>query len=232
MAEIFSLSVAKTAYDRDGFAVIPGVFTQAEVDDIRHMAYHEIGVNPDKVQWLNSKRPALLSWPDIRWGEDPRMKTIVEHFLGANVRRLVHQVYFREAGDGDQFAWHQDVIFRVPETDFAAIDSNYLQTIIVIDQMTPDGGAIEFVPGSHKLGELDLIKNWTDPALRRFVRGNWRGVKLEAYPGDVVLWSPLVMHGSEPNVTRHNRMTYMSGFAAESAIVNKEKFPVYMWDGK
>lgn len=183
------------------------------------------------VQTLANGKPALLFWPDSKYLKnivsDPRMRNIVTAFLGPHTRQINNQVYFREGGDGDQFAWHQDVMFRTPARDFWGVQDNYLQTIICIDPMTPENGAIEFIPGSHKWGDMNLLRGESDPALRKFVRGAYAGIKVRAYPGDVIVWHPLVVHGSEPNITSGSRMTFMNGFAAEHSVLNKEKYPIY-----
>ncbi len=228
-----SLEMAKAIYDDKGYVRIPAVFSRHDCELIRLTAQAGAKYRPQDVQWLRADTPAILFWPQnhdtamYSYSHDKRLARIVAHFLGDNVRQINNQVYFRQGGDGDQFAWHQDIMFR-PKADFDGIEDNYLQTIIVVDAMTEESGAIEFIPGSHRRGDKHLFKDERDPALRKFVRGPWRGEKAWAKPGDVIVWHPLTIHGSEPNTTKKPRMTYMSGFAAEQAIVNKDKYPVYV----
>ena len=235
---------AKTDLEMYGYAMIPGVFGQVECDLIREEAYRlqAIPRAQSNMQWkLNGKRrsPGLLFWPqdlspymrDVAF--DPRLRNIVTSFLGPDVLQLNNQVYYRESGDGDEFAWHQDICFRTPREDFKGIESAYLQTIIVVDRITHDNGAVEFIPGSHKWGEVkDLVpRDNTEYGLREFRRGSYKGVKLIANPGDVLLWSVMAVHGSEQNNSGEHRMTYMNGFAAANAV-KPGKFPVYTKDGK
>lgn len=224
-----------------GFAKIPGVFTPTECDRIRAEAYKTSVSARDNLQVrrdeLGNIRPALLFWPQEhspylhQISHSERMKTIVRHFLGPDVRQLNNQIYFRESGDGDEFAWHQDICFRTPPHEFADIENGYLQTVIAIDRIS-DNAAVEYIHGSHKQGDLGLIpRDDTERGLRKFVRGFLRGVKATAEPGDVLLWHVLTVHGSEQNVSGRHRMTYMNGFAKESAVLNKTKFPQYMMGG-
>jgi ectoine hydroxylase-related dioxygenase (phytanoyl-CoA dioxygenase family) len=223
----------KDDYWRDGFVVIPNVFVPDEVELIRQRA-NEMALAPDaSVQRLLNGHPALLFWPRNTDAvlaaavDDRRLGEIVEGFVGCHARQINNQVYFRQSGDGDQFGWHQDIVFRVPKEDFDGVEENYLQTIICVDAMGPDSGAIEFIPGSHRLGNLNLLKSDVDPALRRFVRGDRYGTKICASPGDVIVWHSLVIHGSEPNESGRPRMTYMNGFAAGHAVRNKKLYPLY-----
>lgn len=224
-------------YEKDGIVIIPGVFTQEEMNIFRDQAYaaahHD---NPQykhpHLDWTPTGYPSLLYWPaltspfidEIR--RDERLSNIVFAFLGKNVKQLNNQIYFREPGDGDQFAWHQDITFRQPRSRYPDIENGYLQTIIVVDEITEDNGAVEFIPGSHKGGELNLVKGTDQNNLRNFIRGNRRGVKYTANPGDVMLWSVLTIHGSEPNESGRPRMTYMNGFATD--IAAPYNWPYYL----
>jgi len=176
-----------------------------------------------------------MFWPkDINWylanvAEDFRMRTIVSMILGTKeIRQINNQIYFRESGDGDEFAWHQDISFRTPPEDFQNIESGYLQTVIVVDPMYQENGAIEFIPRSHRWGDMHLIpRDGSELGLREFIRGDWSGIKIKANPGDVLVWNVMVVHGSEKNESGRNRMTYMNGFAREDSVLNKTRFPKY-----
>src|SRR5690606_31530900 len=109
-----------------------------------------------KVRNNGKEFPGLLFWPSSMSphlssvAKDERLSNIVQYFLGPNVRWLNNQIYYRESGDGDEFAWHQDITFRTPANKFSGIETKYLQTIIVVDEITEDNGAVEFIYGSHK----------------------------------------------------------------------------------
>lgn len=238
---------AKVALEEKGYARIPAVFSLIEAAQIKAESYRLVTtldwkIRKDYLQIRTDQngrlRPALLFWPQDLSGymkslsQDPRMQNIVQEFLGPDVRQLNNQVYFREPGDGDEFAWHQDVCFRTPAEEFDSIETQYLQTIIVVDKIL-ENAAIEFIPGSHKSGIIPGLvpRDDSEKGLRKFERGELFGEKVWAEPGDVLLWSVMVVHGSEQNISERSRMTYMNGFAAESAIKNKSRFPVYLKNG-
>lgn len=227
-------------YNEDGVAVIPGVFTQEEMNVLRSDAYltaHK--VNPKyphrPLDWTPTGFPSLMYWPALvseyidHIRKDERLASIVRTFLGPNVKQLNNQIYFRESGDGDEFAWHQDVTFRIPRKNYPGIGDGYLQTIIVVDDITEDGGSVEFIPGSHKFGEVDLVDGRNHVELRKFIRGERRGKKYTAKSGDVMIWSVYTVHGSERNDSGRNRMTYMNGFAKDTA--SPYDWPYYMRKG-
>lgn len=232
----------RATYEQDGVVIVPGLFSKDEVAKIRASALMSLTQLPIK---QNLQRrvvddvefPALLFWA-ADWNAylnkircDQRISTLVRAILGENVKQLNNQVYFRLPGDQDEFAWHQDISFRVPKEDFNQIEDGYLQTLVVVDEMDETNGAVEYIPGSHKWGNQELIhRDGRETGLREFKRGDWKGVKYKAKPGDFMMWSVMVVHGSERNETQDRpRMTYMNGFAkAESS----KFFPFYMKDGQ
>lgn len=215
-----------------GYAKIEGVYTQDECDKIKIDSYQLARDFMEYVQW-KGEEPALLFWPmnlspfmhDIV--HKPSLKEIVRNVLGTDqIRQINNQVYFRHSGDEDEFAWHQDICFRTPEAAFKNIEENYVQTVIAVDDID-DNGAIEFIPHSHLLGNLNLIpRDNSERGLRTFVRNDRHGEKVKARAGDVLIWNLLVVHGSEKNVSGRPRMTYMSGFGAEHAVLDL-KYPEY-----
>lgn len=233
---------AEKEYQRDGIAVIPGVFKQREIDLLRGAALMALTQrNPEyhrgpylETKW-DGKFPALIFFPalvspyldSIR--RDSRMVEIVRHFLGDDVKQLNNQVYFRLPGDGDEFAWHQDITFRKPRDQYPRIESSYLQTIIAVDEITMDNAPIEFIRGSQVMGEHELeTKAGVNEMLRKFERHGLKGEKVLAKPGDVMIWTVMTVHGSESNRSKSMRMTYMNGFAkADSA----PDFPMYLING-
>lgn len=237
------LQAIKSKYDRDGYAVIPGLFTLGEVEKLRQEAYEIIPKAVEKDRLTLQKRnghPGLLFWPNnvseyIRSiSRDDRLRSVVNYFIGPDTQQLNNQIYYRESGDGDEFAWHQDISFRTPESDFTNIEENYLQTIIAVDEITEENGAVEFIPGSHKWGNMNLIpRDGTEYGLRKFVRGEWKGEKVCAKPGDLVIWSVLSVHGSEKNESGRNRMTFMNGFAGLGGMtmMGAKKWPIYTKNG-
>jgi ectoine hydroxylase-related dioxygenase (phytanoyl-CoA dioxygenase family) len=97
------------------------------------------------------------------------------------------------------------------------LHESFVQTGIAVDAATVDNGCLQFVPGSHR-ERMALLAGGYDAAdaddanaavLRRFPPA----VNVVMDPGDVVLWSPYVIHGSQPNRSTQSRRLYINGFA-------------------
>jgi len=223
-------------YAEKGVIVIPSIFTTEECDRIKKEAY---SVTDDQIidagyphvpseQVYNKK--SLIFFPSLANDYinsiriDKRMAELAREFIGDDIRQINNQIYFREHGDYDQFAWHQDIMFREGHLFNEDVVDDYFQTIIAVDDITEENGAIEFIEGSHKTMRIPAPKN-----LRRFERGDLKGKKYTAKKGDVLIWSVMIVHGSEPNKSNNDRMTYMNGFCRTKASA---AYPHYMIGGR
>jgi len=223
-------------YEEKGVIVIPSVFSASECDQIKNSAY---SVTDDQIKAAGYphvpseqayNRKSLIFFPtlahsylnEIRISKP--MTELVREFIGDDVRQINNQIYFRERGDLDQFAWHQDVMFRENHIFGNDVIDDYFQTIIAVDDITEENGAIEFIEGSHKTMRIDPPKN-----LRKFERGDLKGTKYTAKKGDVLIWSVMIVHGSERNNSNSSRMTYMNGFCRTKAA---RSYPHYMIRGQ
>lgn len=186
---------------KQGFARIPQLFTQKEINQMRAEAVIALTKQP-YVEVLNGY-PTIMFHPPSDYlqqiSKDPRLLEVVELHMGPS-RLETQQWYFHLPGDPDEFAWHTDERFRPGVKDY------YLQTAILIDDWDDDNSAVEFIPASHK-------KPFTNSGdLRTFIRGDRHGVKLHGKSGDLLIWSNLAVHGSERNTGKTSRQYYMNGF--------------------
>jgi ectoine hydroxylase-related dioxygenase (phytanoyl-CoA dioxygenase family) len=226
----------KQEYEKNGIIVIPNVFTSEECDEIKRQAYATRDIDISKAGYRHAPsemsygKKELIFFPalaneylnEIR--TDKRMIDLVKEFIGNDVKQINNQIYFREAGGNDQFAWHRDTMFREPKNFKDDVIDDYFQTIIAVDDITIDNGAVEFIEGSHKW------EYWPTPRnLRIFTRGEFQGKKYTASKGSVLIWTVTIIHGSEPNTSNADRMTYMNGFCrSKSALA----YPDYLINGK
>jgi len=223
-------------YLEKGITVVPSVFTSEECDEIKRQAYSVKEQDIKKAGYPHApsetiyNKKSLIFFPalaneylnNIR--TDERMVNLVREYIGNDVKQINNQIYFREAGDADQFAWHRDTIFREPNNFKDDVVDDYFQTIIAVDNITEDNGAIEFIVGSHEWKDFERPRN-----LRVFERNKLQGTKYLAKKGDVLIWSVTIVHGSESNFSNSDRMTYMNGFCrSKSALA----YPDYLIDGK
>src|SRR3954469_18928792 len=231
-------------YWREGYAVVRGFFSSAEVDEIagaldqlyvegaahgrcfRHgnlfynVAREGEGSEPlvRMVQWPSYHQPVLNS---VRL--DTRFVDLLEPLIGRNLKQIINQVHWKAPGSLGDFAWHQDSKSRRPASAYRNLASSYVQTGLAIDPHNPNAGGLRFIPGSHLRGDLhmncerhSLGVAMKDSALDAVGLSASDAIELELEPGDLALWSPYLVHGSGTNRSDHKRRFYINGYVRAS----------------
>ena len=179
-----------------------------------------------RVVWAGGSQPYLLEI-----GEDPRLTVPCGQLLDSNtLEQLLSQAHFKEPGDGVIFGWHQDIQHR-DKGDGNWRDVNgrgsFVQTLIVIDEMTPDSGPLQFIPGSGKWGRVDFgDHDYDDPGYQPKTPPQFHDedvVTITAKPGDTLFFGPYTAHASFENKTNRNRRVFINGYAYPGA--NSRDYP-------
>ncbi|MGM0558041.1 MAG: phytanoyl-CoA dioxygenase family protein, partial [Myxococcota bacterium] len=233
------------SFDRDGYLVVRGVFDAQEVEQMRGAftrleaaaqgldgkvmkdgAQFVCDAMPDgstrihRVVWCGAAEPLLL-----RFGRDPRLLSLVSQLTRAEAfDQLINQAHFKFPGDDVTFEWHQDSKHRRYGTElWNDVDGrgSFIETTTAIDPMTEHNGPLQFIPGSHKRGHIEL-----DPQTGQIPEDAFDAsdaVTLTMEPGDVALFGPFTLHGSGPNNSDIPRRLFLNGFALPGA--NKREYP-------
>ena len=230
-----------TAYAREGYAIVRGVFGAEEVARIaeavdqvhaealahgrsfRHgNLFYNVAPAPGAdsapavrmVQWPSYHQPVLDA---VR--TDPRIAAVLAPLIGGDLKQIINQLHWKAQGPGADFAWHQDSRFRKPYAAYRNLGASYVQTGLAIDPHVKASGAMRFVRGSHVHGSLDLDlgeevlgREMADAALTRVGLSTADIVDLDLAPGDLALWSPYLVHGSGVNASGHQRRFYINGY--------------------
>lgn len=239
-----SAHVDLSHYWREGYAVVRGFFSAAEVAEIagaldqlyaegvehgrcfRHgnlfynVARGREGSEPlvRMVQWPSYHQPVLN-----RVRLDTRFVRLLEPLIGRDLKQIINQVHWKAPGSLGDFAWHQDSRSRRPASAYRNLATSYLQTGIAIDPHWRESGGMRFIPRSHLRGDLPmdcstkaLGTTMKDAALQDVGLSADNAVDLVLEPGDLALWSPYLVHGSGSNRSSHKRRFYINGYVRAS----------------
>jgi hypothetical protein len=169
-----------------------------------------------RVVWAGGAEPALLTL-----AEDPRLLVPALALLGTErCEQLLCQAHYKMPNDGVAFDWHQDIQHRDKGNDtWRDVNGrgSYVQSILLVDDMTDENGPLEFVP-------RDGV---TVDAAGRLVAGAQvdasRAIAVTGRAGDVLFFGPYAVHGSTPNESTMPRRVLINGYAAPGA--NKRYYP-------
>ena len=150
----------RAAYDRDGFIVVPDVFSATEIEELRRVTDEfvrnaaSVAANDEIYDLEDSHSPAeprvrRLKVPHLhhsayfRASRNEKIVAILWDLWGS-VRFDTGKLNMKSAGFGAPVEWHQDWAFY-PHTndDLAAIG-------IMLDDVDMENGPMLVVPGSHK----------------------------------------------------------------------------------
>jgi ectoine hydroxylase-related dioxygenase (phytanoyl-CoA dioxygenase family) len=163
--------------------------------------------------WAGGAEPVLLEL-----GEDPRLVEPALELLGTReCEQLLCQAHYKMPNDGVAFDWHQDIQHRDKGGDTwrdVTGRGSYVQTILLVDDMTEENGPLEFLPrGAASLDPAGrLVKDDRGPRLDAS-----RAVPITGRAGDVLLFGPYAVHGSSPNLSSKPRRVLINGYAAPGA---------------
>lgn len=178
------------------------------------------GSKVKRVVWAGGSQPYLLEI-----GADRRLTLPVSQLLGSTeMHQLLSQAHFKRPGDGVIFDWHQDIQHRDkgPGTwDDVNGSGSFVQTVIVLDDMTSESGTLLFVPGSSKWGRVDFGEHDYDrpevPQKRPPQFHEEDAVTITAAAGDVLFFGPYTAHASFENTSHHYRRVFINGYAYPGA---------------
>ena len=159
-------------YARDGFAVLRGALTPAEVAEVNSEALRicRAGLNPDDSavdahpgqsdadvlrQYLCIHHPHKISEVARQIMRHPRMVDGLTRVIGPNVKAMQSMLFIKSEGKPGQ-AWHQDEHF-IPTRD-----RSLCGVWIALDDATTENGCLWVLPGSHARGVLYPDREQTD----------------------------------------------------------------------
>jgi len=210
----------KKSYTRDGYAIVPRVFSPQECRAIRDELDRlgkTISVRPDafiRVADLSVKQRAGVSRKDageaiFSIGNLPDYSARVAEFIAdLRIVQLVGAALAGRAGSaklayhysnlsakpprvGPRINWHRDF----PNRYISTHRSRFCRAMVCLDGMTRANGPTAFQIGSHKISDARAKRDTN----RKYMRQPYRSRLALCPPGSVILIHPKVRHGGGPN---------------------------------
>jgi ectoine hydroxylase-related dioxygenase (phytanoyl-CoA dioxygenase family) len=128
---------------------------------------------------------------------------------------MFDQVIIKEPGISGWMPWHQD-FSRWPFER-----ANQVSCWLALDHVTKESGAMQYAPGSHRLGEYAAVESVlcprdpTDPRPEipaDPVAAGYDVVVMELAPGECVLHHAFTWHATEPNRSNRPRRGLITRF--------------------
>jgi len=231
--------------DADGYAIIRGFLSPSEIADVgaevdrmyqeglkHHATYRDRNLLFEVLNDPKARRRVVLQAHWTAWissfmermRRSDKFYSVLEPFLGPDIKQITHQVHWKPPGAKYTFyRFHQDARFREGNIkDFDLLRST-VTTGLAIDRQTAANGALRVIPKSHRLGYLGLsddgpimVGQTQDEELRRAGLDPSNIHTCEMEPGDLLLWTLFTVHGSAPNVSDYDRRFMINSYVRAS----------------
>lgn len=232
------------AFERDGFTVVRGLFTRAEVQELDETfnALHARGEVPRcfKAVPLEQATDPLDAYPRMmhphrasdtamRYLLHPKLEPVLRALLGETPIAAQSMFYWKPPTARGQ-ALHQDNFYLKvhPGTCLAAW--------VAVDPADRENGGLFVAPGSHRLDlfcpeEADLSVSFTKHFVP--VPQGLQEVPIDLAAGDVLFFGGNLIHGSQPNRSRDRfRRSFICHYIGQSSEeVSRHYKPLYRFDG-
>ena len=197
---------SREQFDRDGY-VFP--LRAMPADDAAHYYEHLLAYEARAGGPIHgdhtSKAHLLFTWANdlIR---DSRILDPVEAVLGPDILCWETNIIIKEANDERYIAWHQDRTYwgldPIGET---------LTAWLALTDTTRGNGAMRFIPGSHRLGQLPHVEtmrehNVTSRKQEVLDVDESQAMDVELSPGEMSLHHLGMLHKSGPNPSTDRRV--------------------------
>jgi phytanoyl-CoA hydroxylase len=197
-------------FEENGFAVVRGMFTAAEVAEFKQETLRLLETHPAHAGVFvglaaNSERFRNLA-------RDPRLLDALEPIIGPDIEFLSDKVVFKSASTDYGSPWHQDWLYWEGQ--------HKISVWIALDLATPENGCLKMLPGSHRQA---VVHDGVSPDGRSFGHrlrpdavDESKAVVLPCEPGDAVLFHDLTLHSSFPNSSGRDRWSVISTYRSAS----------------
>jgi ectoine hydroxylase-related dioxygenase (phytanoyl-CoA dioxygenase family) len=226
---------------RNGYAIIRGFLNPSDVkraseeadrmyaEGVKHRTtYRDKNLLFDVVDDPKVQRRIVIQAHWTAWispyfeelRRDPRYFSLLEPFLGRDIKQITHQLHWKPPGAKYTFyRYHQDARFR-NQSAVRNLLYGTVTTGLAIDPQTVANGALQVVPRSHLNGYLGLSEDGEtlmtgktpDDALTAVGLDPKTLITCEMEPGDLLLWTLYTVHGSKPNVSTYDRRFMINSY--------------------
>lgn len=144
----------------------------------------------------------------------PELLKVAACINGEDFAPFNESLFIKDAGVGAAVSWHQDGDTYWDHQDF---DENIhgFNFMVQLYGSTPVNG-VWVVPGTHKLGKMDITKMVEESGGER-LKG---AVPIVCAPGDAIICNRQLVHGSFANTGFEQRLTVNFGFHKRSSVLD------------
>ena len=137
--------------------------------------------------------------------------------IGPDVDLYFNQAVIKLPVHGQEFGWHQDSGY------LATTPLEYITCWTAISRSFVDNGCIWVIPGSPKGGLRTHRFNEQGQSKNAVLDNEDGAIPVEMEPGQVAVFSSLMLHKSGPNISRETRKGYVPQYHVPGVVITESK---------
>ncbi|WP_432797959.1 phytanoyl-CoA dioxygenase family protein [Poriferisphaera sp. WC338] len=222
-------------YEREGYLVLPSLFSAQEIDDLHQHARSDPKLETQSVQHADASGKSSRLWITDELNEDlyssfatsPQVIAPVTQLLGETPLHFHHKVMQKQPRTGGAWEWHQDYgyWYALEQFPYPSLISCY----IAIDKATRENGCLQLLAGSHLAGRIDHgltgEQHGADMTRVAALQQKLPLIYGELNPGDVLLFHSNTLHRSDDNISNNPRWSLICCYTAASNLPLREDNP-------
>jgi len=210
-------------FDRDGYVLVPDLFSAAEVTIMLREVEggNRVASASHETTDQSGRKARLALWHEL--GHDvwaaattcPRVVNNVRILLREEIAFFHGKVMLKEARSGGAWEWHQDYGYWY---DQGYLYPRMLSAFVALDPPTVKNGCLNVLRGSHRLGRLDhqIVGTQTaaDPKRMPLLENMLERVAVTMTPGSALFFHCNLLHTSAPNLSDRPRRSFVMCYNA------------------
>ncbi len=170
------------------------------------------GATPEKVVFAMEGMCQIMD-AGLRLYGHPKLLSVAASINGDDFVPYTEVIFVKQPGVGGSVSWHQDGVthWNSPEWDEGIHGFNF--QVQLYD--TSAHSCLWVVPGSHKLGKIDIKRLVAESGSERL----HDAVPLYAKAGDVTMVNRQALHGSFANTSKDQRVSLTIGFHRRKSVL-------------
>lgn len=233
------------AFDRDGFIIVPGLYTAEEVGLLHRIARVEMETTRqahaakdtdgrESKLWITADTDAADIYNAICHGR--RLVETMAALLRDEVYLYHYKMMLKEPRVGGAWEWHQDYGYWYSNE---CLFPDMASCMIAVDRASKANGCLQVIPGSHRMGRIEHgqfgTQTGADPN-RVALAQQHLGLKYaEMNPGDALFFHANTLHRSDANTSDDPRWTLICCYntrhnPCKDLVGHPSYKPLEIWD--
>lgn len=210
-------------YQREGYALVRGMFDEREIGALHRAAKEDKVLDDHGFGMADGEggvvRLALWNHPgDSIYGMFARCESLVnscEQLLGGEVYHYHSKMIMKEPRIGGAWTWHQDYGYWYQN---GVLFPHLTSASIAVDRATRENGCLQIIARSHELGRIEHVLAGDQAGADRErvmeILEVLPLVYVEMEPGDVLFFHPNLLHRSDQNGSEYPRWSMICCYNA------------------